>query len=64
VATDESGVLLWLVGTQVGDESTIAKRSGVTVEHQHAAAAPGKREQLTDLTVGIEVSGERFGGRH
>jgi hypothetical protein len=59
-ATDEGGVLGWLVGAEVGHEPPVAQRGAVAIEDQHAATVTGKGKQLTKATVHIEVVRKRF----
>jgi hypothetical protein len=59
LAADNLGVLARLVCGEVRDESTIAERCGIAIEHKHAAGATRKRKQLAHSTVAVDVVGKR-----
>jgi hypothetical protein len=59
---NEPYVLGRLIRSEMSDETPVAERGGVSVEHQHAAGVGRACEQLTPATVGVGVSREWTAG--
>jgi hypothetical protein len=59
ILTDEHGVLRRLIGRQMRHQATIAERTRVAVNDQHAAGGSRQSEHFTQAAVGTGVAAKR-----